>query len=196
MSIHAGLWQKRSDQAPVFNVIAMKDNEDEQMNDTHINNCFNQTISEFVFLQTRCYWCSEDNVDPHSIHHPLRVWLRLTDFRLWTLVTSLTLIARSWLGIFSAVRPSENWFLAKVPDSMPSLHGKACFTCLNWLMFLIFSSKQELSTLHSAKIVTSLRAWRNQRRSCGTTWCGPWGRPHIWVAFSTVNSCLPPLFRI
>ena len=68
MSIHAGLWQKRSDQAPVFNVIAMKDNEDEQMNDTHINNCFNQTISEFVFLQTCCYWCSQD-YRSHSILH-------------------------------------------------------------------------------------------------------------------------------
>ena len=68
MSINAGLWQKRSDQAPVFNVIAMKDNEDEQMNDTHINNCFNQTISEFVFLQTCCYWCSQD-YRSHSILH-------------------------------------------------------------------------------------------------------------------------------
>ena len=38
----------RSDQAPVFNVNAMKDNEDEQVNDTHINNCFNQIISQFV----------------------------------------------------------------------------------------------------------------------------------------------------
>ena len=59
----AGLWQ-RSDQAPVFYVIAMKDNKDEQVNYTHINNCFNQTISEFVFLQMRCYWCSQDYVDP------------------------------------------------------------------------------------------------------------------------------------
>ena len=42
MSIHAGLWQ-RSDQAPV--------NEDEQVNDTHINNCFNQTISQFVLYK-------------------------------------------------------------------------------------------------------------------------------------------------
>ena len=47
MSIHAGLWQ-RSDQAPVFDVIAMKDNEDEHVNDTHINNCFDQTIFQFV----------------------------------------------------------------------------------------------------------------------------------------------------
>ena len=46
----AGLWQ-RSDQAPVFYVIAMKDNKDEQVNYTHINNCFNQTISEFVFCK-------------------------------------------------------------------------------------------------------------------------------------------------
>ena len=29
----------------------MMDNEDERMNDTHINNCFNQTISEFVFCK-------------------------------------------------------------------------------------------------------------------------------------------------
>ena len=36
---------------PVFNVISMMDNEDERMNDTHINNCFNQTISEFVFCK-------------------------------------------------------------------------------------------------------------------------------------------------
>ena len=50
MSIHAGLWQ-RSEQAPVFNVIPMKDNEDEQVNDTHINNCFNQTISNVYFCK-------------------------------------------------------------------------------------------------------------------------------------------------
>ena len=50
MSVHAGLWQ-RSDQAPVFNVIAMKDTEGEQVNDAHINNCLNQTISEFVFCK-------------------------------------------------------------------------------------------------------------------------------------------------
>ena len=48
MSILAG---QRLDQAPVFDVIAMKDNEDKQVNDTHINNCFNQTISEFVFCK-------------------------------------------------------------------------------------------------------------------------------------------------
>ena len=29
----------------------MKDNKDEQVNYTHINNCFNQTISEFVFCK-------------------------------------------------------------------------------------------------------------------------------------------------
>ena len=29
----------------------MKDNKAEQVNDTHINNCFNQTISEFVFCK-------------------------------------------------------------------------------------------------------------------------------------------------
>ena len=42
---------------------------------------------------------------------------------------------------------------------------------------------------------TSLCAWRTQRRSCGITWCGPWGRPRIWIASCTVN-CSPPLFRI
>ena len=36
---------------PVFNVISMMDNEDERMNDTHINNRFNQTISEFIFCK-------------------------------------------------------------------------------------------------------------------------------------------------
>ena len=41
----------RSDQAPVFNVNAMKDKEDEQVNDSQINSCFNQTISEFVFCK-------------------------------------------------------------------------------------------------------------------------------------------------
>ena len=50
MSILAGLWQS-PDQAPVFDVIAMKDNEDKQLNDTHINNCFNQTISQFVLYK-------------------------------------------------------------------------------------------------------------------------------------------------
>ena len=50
MSIHAGLWQ-RSDQAPVFDVIARKDNDDEQVNDTYINNYFNQTISDFGFCK-------------------------------------------------------------------------------------------------------------------------------------------------
>ena len=29
-------------------VIAMMDNKDEQVNDTHINNCFDQTIFQFV----------------------------------------------------------------------------------------------------------------------------------------------------
>ena len=29
----------------------MKDNEDEQVNDTHINKCFNQALSEFVFCK-------------------------------------------------------------------------------------------------------------------------------------------------
>ena len=57
----------------------------------------------------------------HSILHP-QVWQRLKDFRLWSLVASLTLIG---------------WF-------------------------------------------------------CGTTWCGSWGRPCIWIASCTVNSCSPP----
>ena len=38
---------------------------------------------------------------------------------------------------------------------------------------------------------TSLRAWRTRRRSCVTTWCGPWAPRHIWIAFCTVNSCSP-----
>ena len=54
-------------------------------------------------------------------------------FRLWSLEASFTLIARSGLDIFSVIRilPSKwkNWFLAKVPDSMPFLHRKAYFTC-------------------------------------------------------------------
>ena len=29
----------------------MKDNEDKQVNDNHINNCFNQTISQFVLYK-------------------------------------------------------------------------------------------------------------------------------------------------
>ena len=54
----------------------MKDNEDKQVNDTHINTCFNQTISqllwEFTFsigsVQTRFYWCSLDYVDPTQFY--------------------------------------------------------------------------------------------------------------------------------
>ena len=57
------------------------------------------------------------------------------------------------LGIFSVVRASknwENWFFAKVPNSMPPLHRKVYLTtCLNWL---IFCSKQELSTLLSSRL--------------------------------------------
>ena len=74
----AGLWQ-RSDQAPVFYVIAMKDNMDEQVNYTHINNCFNQTISEFVFCKRAA---TDVLLRSHPILRPQRVWLRLKDFRL------------------------------------------------------------------------------------------------------------------
>ena len=62
------------------------------------------------------------------------------------------------VGAFSVVRPSENWenwFLAKVPDSMPSLQRLACFTCLNGLIFLIFCSKQELCTLLPNPLLSS-----------------------------------------
>ena len=64
----AGLWQ-RSDQAPVFYVIAMKDNKDEQVNYTHINNCFNQTISEFVLANVLLLMFSGLRRS-HSILHP------------------------------------------------------------------------------------------------------------------------------
>ena len=63
---------------------------------------------------------------------------------------------RAW--DFSVVRASENWenwFLAKVPNSMPSLHRKVCFKCLNWLIILIFCSKQELSTLVPNPLLSS-----------------------------------------
>ena len=76
--ITAGLWQ-RSDQAPVFYVIAMEDNEDEQVNYTHINNCFNQTISEFVFSKRAA---TDVLLRSHSILRPQRGWPRLKDLRL------------------------------------------------------------------------------------------------------------------
>ena len=59
---------------------------------------------------------------------------------------------------FSVVRASENWenwFLAKVPNSMPSLHRKVCFKCLNWLIILIYCSKKELSTLVPNPLLSS-----------------------------------------
>ena len=156
MSIHTGLWQ-RSDKAPVLNVIAIKDNEDEQVNDTQKKIVLIRPFLKVFFANvlllmfSRLRWF-------HLILHPQRVWLQLTDFRQWTIVASLTLIARSGLGIFSAVRPSENWenwFLAKVPDSIPSLHGKTCFTCMNCLIFLTFCIKQELSTLLPNPLLSS-----------------------------------------
>ena len=50
MKLLGKMWQ-RSDQVPVFDAIAMKDNEDEEVNDTYINNCFNQIISQFVLCE-------------------------------------------------------------------------------------------------------------------------------------------------
>ena len=68
MSIHVGLRQ-RSEQAHVFDVMTMKDNKDEQVNNIHINNCFNQTISQFV----RCKLSAtdvltQDYVDPTQFY--------------------------------------------------------------------------------------------------------------------------------
>ena len=75
----------------------MKDNEDEQVNNTYINNCFNQTISNVFF----CKHAATDVLKTTSI--PLNftpsMSVTATD-RLQTLVASLTLIARSGLGIF------------------------------------------------------------------------------------------------
>ena len=45
----------------------MKDNEDKQLNDTHINNCFNQTISQLVLYKrasTDVLW----TVDPTQFY--------------------------------------------------------------------------------------------------------------------------------
>ena len=165
--IHAGLWQ-RSDQAPVFYVIAMKDNKDEQVNYTHINNCFNQTISEFVFFQTRCYWCPATIPLNSTPSTSVTATERLQTVK--PLVLSHTYCqVRAW--DFSVVRASENWenwFLAKVPNSMPSLHRKVCFKCLNWLIILIFCSKQELSTLVPNPLLSSAQrthhSWLSQKK--------------------------------
>ena len=110
----------------------MKDNEDEQVNDTHINNCFNQIISQFV----SCERASTDVLRTTSIPNnstpstsvTATCWLKTVKPRVLS-------HADCQVGGFSAVRtlPSkwENWFLAKVPDSMPSTHRKARFKLID-----------------------------------------------------------------
>ena len=122
----------------------LKNNEDEQVNDTHINNCFNQTISEFVFCKRAATEVLKTTLIPLS-STPSSTSVTATD-RLQTMNPRGLSHADCQVGGFSAVRtlPSkwENWFLAKVPDSMPSLHGKACFTCLSCLIFFIHHHTQ------------------------------------------------------
>ena len=118
MSVHAGLWQ-RSDQAPVFNVIAMKDTEGEQVNDAHINNCLNQTISEFVFANVLLPMFS--GLRPsHSILYPQRVWLRLTDIRLWTLVAYADCQIGAWDFFSGQISCSKQELSALLPDPLLS----------------------------------------------------------------------------
>ena len=76
-------------------------NEDEQVNDTHINNCFNQTISQFV----RCKLSATDVLSTSSIPLNSSPSTSERDSDLLASVCeasrpSLTLIARSGLGIF------------------------------------------------------------------------------------------------
>ena len=150
----AGLWQ-RSDQAPVFYVIAMKDNKDEQVNYTHINNCFNQTISEFVFCKraatdvlkttsiptqfTTLYECDCDwQTSDYEPSWPLSRWLPGHD-----------------LGFFQRSDDQKTGSLRRFPTACPPCTEKVCFTCLNWLIFLLFCSKQELSMLLPNPLLSS-----------------------------------------
>ena len=120
MSIQAGLWQ-RSDQAPFFNVIAMKDNEDEQVNDTHINNCFNQTISEFVF----CKRAATDVLRTTSI--PLNSTPSTTNECDCNCQTFLMLIARS--GLFQRSDRQKTGKTGSLRRFMT-----ACPPCREWIL--------------------------------------------------------------
>ena len=103
----------------------MKENEDEQVNGTHINNCFNQTISEFVF----CKRAATDVLKTTliSLNSTPSTSVTATD-RLQTMNHRGLSHSDCQVGAwdFSAIRtlPSkwESWFLEKVPDSISSLH--------------------------------------------------------------------------
>ena len=86
----------------------MKDNEDEQVNDTHINKCFNQALSEFVF----CKRAATDVLRTTSI--PLNstpsTSRTATDRHQTVKPRGLSYAdCQVGLGIFSVVRASKNW---------------------------------------------------------------------------------------
>ena len=80
----------------------MKDNEDQQVNDTHIDNCFNQTISEFVF----CKRAATDVLRTTSLPLNTTPSVTATD-RLQTVKPRGLSHADRQLGAFLAIRPSE-----------------------------------------------------------------------------------------
>ena len=86
----------------------------------------------------------------------------------------------------------------RFPTACPPCARKGVFY-MSKLIDILFQTRVKYVAAKSSPPVctahTSLRAWCTQRRSCGTTSCGPWGRPRIWIASCTVNSCLSPLFE-
>ena len=71
-------------------------------------------------LLLRLYW---ELCWSHSILNPQRVRLRLADFRLWSLETSFTLIARSGFGIFQrleyCLQSRKTGSLRRLPTAYP-----------------------------------------------------------------------------
>ena len=108
----------------------------------------------------------------------------------WNFFSGQTVIKRGELVPFKGSRqhalPARKgvFYMSKLIDILDIFF-------LTRVKYVAAKSSPPVCTAH-----TSLHAWRTQRRSCGTTSCGPWGRPRIWIASCTVNSCSPPLFWI